>query len=120
MFAECESLGATLPVPETDAERDALNNIFTSFNTDRGWFWLGITDKAQNGIWRNAHTGDLLTYTSWSGDAPAGSAIYAQQNSGNGRWAEYADTEPLICVYKLNQGEEICLVQLKRHILVFN
>ena len=32
--------------------------------------WLGGTDREEEGVWRWATTGEVLSYTSWSGDEP--------------------------------------------------
>ena len=56
----CDDLGMTLPVPEDQATNDALYDI------TGGNFYLGISDAAVEGDFRNIYTDTTITFSAWN------------------------------------------------------
>ena len=56
----CEGINSTIPVPTSDEYNDAIQAFNTGANGNwHGNFFLGITDKDEEGIWKNIHSGSF-------------------------------------------------------------
>jgi hypothetical protein len=78
--ADAEALGGRLAVFPTSEMYDRV--IAEVRQTYGGWLWLGLTDEAEEGVWRWVD-GSLLTYSRWHPGEP--------NNSGNEDFAHVWD-----------------------------
>ena len=77
--AQCESDGAFLAIPRSQAENDFLRSLLS--NRD---FWIGINDIEQEGSFVSVD-GREISWTNWAtGEPDGGDAV--QSDGGNGRW----------------------------------
>ena len=60
-------------------DSNSSNNL-TPFPTGCNRFWLPITDEAEDGVWVDQNTGDLVEYFEWKQGEPNGGT---KQNCGN-------------------------------------
>ena len=63
----CEAKGGYLAIPN-NADENAMI-IAGLKNTSNAWAWIGITDIAQEGIWKDVK-GNVIQYTNWSSPQP--------------------------------------------------
>ena len=77
-FQLCADMGATLPMPKTQAENDALDAL----TNGGGDFYLGLSDDHSEGAWLWEDGSDMA----WSNWAQAGEARWgAEPNGGAGQ-----------------------------------
>jgi hypothetical protein len=70
----CATAGGYVAIPNDENEMEAFDDI--SQNPNQPGYWVGITDQAQEGVWRTV-LGDPATYLPWStaqGGQPNGGA----------------------------------------------
>jgi hypothetical protein len=85
-WPECQNqaqiLGANLVTVNNQAEQDWLSSMFTSTTK----YWIGLTDKDQEGNWKWI-SGENSSYTNWNFGEPnnVGDEDYAEVVE-NGRW----------------------------------
>lgn len=111
-WEQCETaaqgLGAHLVVLDDQAENDWVGKTFNVTSPTESGYWIGYTDKAQEGVWRTV-TGDTPIYTNWalgepnnysgavaSGEQYAQMLPFAYDQGSNNQWNDvpldgYAD-----------------------------
>ena len=72
----CASYNAILPEPRTEEENDFLNSL------DAQLFPLGLTDMAEEGVWRWESDGSLVTWFLWAAFLPYGSNVQLSDPNG--------------------------------------
>ena len=68
----CESIGGELYTPKTYEEIKYLILKFRNLKPDCIGYWVGISDKKLEGIWRYTKSGNRVGYLPWSFDEPNG------------------------------------------------
>ncbi|MEY3213963.1 MAG: hypothetical protein RIT28_4444, partial [Pseudomonadota bacterium] len=71
--AFCASLGRELAVPITTAENSEWSSLAAGAwpaMTDQGQWWIGLTDAAAEGDWRDVH-GVAPSFVAWGSSAPS-------------------------------------------------
>ena len=96
--ARCESDGAFLAVPRSDAENDFIAGLFPGLS-----IWIGINDINQEGVYV-AVDGRSISYTKWYSGEPnnAGDEDGVHINAGwNGYWNDHDVSTPVnfVCIY---------------------
>ena len=66
--AQCQSHGATLYEPASVQEANQVRAYAT--NVGLGKFWIGVTDKAQEGTWAYASDDQACTISNWGKNEP--------------------------------------------------
>ena len=93
-LAEATALGGKLLEVDSRAESDFVTAIF---NDGRNPIWLGISDAADEGVWRNSD-GSLASFTNWLPGQPNnefganGGQNYAAIVTADGRWDDFYNT----------------------------
>ena len=106
---QCESDGAYLAFPRSDAENNWLRDLFD--NTKN--VWIGLDDLDQEGVWIT-NDGLPLGYSNWYSETamrqPDNSggrdhAAHLHANSWNGKWADQrpeVDGIEVVCSYNID------------------
>ena len=103
--AQCESDGAYLPTPKSDA----MNAFIAGLSSVQ--LWLGINDLAQEGVWKTTD-GQDLSYTNWLPGQPNHahiidgifySAFLSKQDHIKGKWndAPLTNAYEFVCIYEV-------------------
>jgi hypothetical protein len=93
-LAEAEALGGKLLEVDSQAESDFITALF---NDGKNPIWLGITDVAEEGVWRNAD-GSGISYSNWLPGQPNnenglnGGQNYAAIVTADGQWDDFFNT----------------------------
>ena len=90
--AQCESDGAFLAIPRSQAENDFLIGLLPNL-----YIWIGINDIEEEGNFV-AVDGREISWTYWGSGSPNGGDAVAI-SSINGRWGDWAvsDNERFVC-----------------------
>ena len=99
--ALCESDGAFLAVPRSDAENDFITWLFPGSHV-----WIGINDINQEGVYVSVD-GRSISYTKWYSGEPNNSGdedgvhIHADWN---GYWndKDVSNAYKFVCIYSVN------------------
>ena len=54
----CADQGAILPVPENQAQNDEYMRAFWSVSFGDHWYWLGVSDAEEEGVFVNLNSGE--------------------------------------------------------------
>ncbi len=92
--AEAQALGGKLLEVDSQAESDFITALF---NDGKNPIWLGITDVAEEGVWKNSG-GSNVTFTNWLPGQPNnenglnGGQNYAAIVTADGQWDDFFNT----------------------------
>ena len=107
--AACEELGGHLVTVSSDSELAVIKELSGQGNYTL--CWLGITDKDEEGTWKNV-TGDAVSYSNWRTGYPDndnGEEHYGVLLS-DGTWGDVSNMYPgkvgFICEYESDNGED--------------
>ncbi|MCD7773994.1 MAG: leucine-rich repeat protein [Clostridiales bacterium] len=67
--ANCEALGGHLVTITSEEENTFVTSLISSYSSSLD-FWIGITDKDNEGNWSTWITGETVTYTNWGSGEP--------------------------------------------------
>ena len=103
--SQCESDGALLAFPRSEAENSFIANLFPSSGLT---IWIGINDIDEEGNFVSSDGRDLV-FTKWGPDEPNGNnnenaAALWKSSSGNRYWLDAPVTTPykVVCFYEIS------------------
>ncbi|XP_045118960.1 uncharacterized protein LOC123508957 isoform X2 [Portunus trituberculatus] len=92
--AVCEAFNGSLVTPLSPAESQHLLEMWQSFGascsvTGRIKVWLGLTDEAEEGVWRDITTNQLVEYQNFEPNRVGGGRVYnCATMDGKGTWLD--------------------------------
>lgn len=108
--AACEELGGHLVTVSSDSELAVIKELSGQGNYTL--YWLGVTDKDEEGTWKNV-TGDMVSYSNWHTGYPDndnGEEHYGVLLS-DGTWGDVSNMYPgkvgFICEYEGDADEDV-------------
>ena len=89
----CQRICGAMYFPSTLSENNEVSAIVQK--NGNNWIWIRISDKEEEGTWKDPDNKEVLSFTNWNSGQPdnnGGSQSWGYLRSDDGKWGDDGDT----------------------------